>query len=168
VKVHFHASALAGLALAFIGTTTIALAADKGAAAGDGIARGRYLVTVAGCNDCHTAGFPMSGGKVPESEWLMGDSLGWQGPWGTTYAPNLRLYLKDKTEAQWLAAAKSLQARPPMPFWSITSMSEADQRAIYRYVKSLPVKGDAAPAYLPPGTAAKGPVVMFPAPPAKK
>ena len=55
------------------------------------VARGRYLITIAGCNDCHTPNYPQSGGKTPEKEWLTGDALGWRGPWGTTYAPNLRL-----------------------------------------------------------------------------
>jgi mono/diheme cytochrome c family protein len=167
MKSHFHASAAAGIALVLFGLASLALAADGKPSSDGSVARGKYLVQVAGCNDCHTAGFAMSGGKVPESEWLTGDALGWQGPWGTTYAANLRLYMKDKTEAQWLAAAKAFQSRPPMPFWSITGMTEADQKAIYRYVKTLPVKGEAAPPYLPPGTPAKGPVVTFPAPPAK-
>ena len=44
------------------------------------IKRGRYLVEIAGCNDCHTAGYAPSGGKVPEAQWLLGDALGWSGP----------------------------------------------------------------------------------------
>ncbi|MEJ2396973.1 MAG: cytochrome C, partial [Gammaproteobacteria bacterium] len=28
--------------------------------------RGRYLVRIGGCNDCHTAGYAESGGKTPE------------------------------------------------------------------------------------------------------
>ena len=55
------------------------------------VARGRYLIAIAGCNDCHTPNYPQSGGKTPEKDWLTGDALGWRGPWGTTYAPNLRL-----------------------------------------------------------------------------
>ena len=43
------------------------------------LARGRYLVMTSGCNDCHTAGYGPSGGKVPEAQWLTGDSLG-RGP----------------------------------------------------------------------------------------
>ena len=43
------------------------------------VERGRYLVRITGCNDCHTAGYAPSGGKVPEAQWLTGDALGWRG-----------------------------------------------------------------------------------------
>src|SRR5688572_14743607 len=49
------------------------------------IDRGRYLVQVSGCNDCHTRGYAEKAGKIDEKDWLLGDVLGWQGPWGTTY-----------------------------------------------------------------------------------
>jgi hypothetical protein len=52
-------------------------------------ARGKYVLQIAGCNDCHTPGYTASGGKVEERLWLTGDQLGWRGPWGTTYASNL-------------------------------------------------------------------------------
>jgi len=159
-------AAAAGLALAFGGLAILAVAADK--PAGPSAARGKYLVEIAGCNDCHTAGFAPSGGKLPESEWLLGDAVGYQGPWGTTYPSNLRLYFKDKSEAQWLAAARAFKSRPPMPFWAIATMTEDDLRSVYRYVRTLPVKGAPAPAYVPPGQGAKGPVIVFPAPPAGK
>ena len=35
--------------------------------------RGRYLVKIAGCNDCHTPGYAEIAGKVPEDQWLTGD-----------------------------------------------------------------------------------------------
>lgn len=38
--------------------------------------RGRYLVMIAGCNDCHTPGFAQKGEATPETEWLAGDSVG--------------------------------------------------------------------------------------------
>src|SRR5882672_3106656 len=78
--------------------------------------RGRYLVTIGGCNDCHTPGYPQSGGKVDEKLWLTGEKLGWRGPWGTTYAPNLRLTAANTTEQQWMARARS-EMRPPMPWF---------------------------------------------------
>jgi hypothetical protein len=32
--------------------------------------------------------------------------VGFQGPWGTTYSSNLRLYAEQLTEAQWLARVR--------------------------------------------------------------
>src|SRR6476659_9646334 len=72
------------------------------------IERGRYIAKVAGCNDCHTPGSAMTGGQVPEKNWLVGDGLGWQGPWGTTYPANLRLVLSGMTEDEWVRTAKNL------------------------------------------------------------
>jgi|SRR5688572_23747358 len=129
------------------------------------VERGRYLVKVAGCNDCHTAGYAFSGGKVPESQWLLGDKLGWRGPWGTTYAVNLRLYMRDMSEATWVKRAKTMESRPPMPWFALHDMTEQDLKAIYRYVKTLAPLGDAAPAFVPPGKEPQGPYVQFPAPP---
>ena len=129
------------------------------------VKRGRYLVQIGGCNDCHTPGYPAKGGKVPEAEWLTGDALGWQGPWGTTYATNLRLYFQDLTEEQWVKKGKSLTARPPMPWFNVRDMTSADLRALYRYVRQLGPAGKPAPDYVPPERKPSGPVVTFPAPP---
>jgi mono/diheme cytochrome c family protein len=38
------------------------------------VKRGRYLIQVGGCNDCHTPAYPEKGGKVPEAQWLTGAS----------------------------------------------------------------------------------------------
>jgi mono/diheme cytochrome c family protein len=129
------------------------------------VKRGRYLVQIGGCNDCHTAGYAPSGGKVPEAQWLLGDALGWNGPWGTTYATNLRLYMQDLTEDQWVKKAKALNARPPMPWFNVRDMTTADLRAMYRYIRHLGPAGKPAPAYLPPDKTPPEPVVRFPAPP---
>ena len=142
-----------------------ALAQQKTAKTGSQVERGRYLVKIAGCNDCHTAGYAMAGGKVPESQWLMGDKLGWRGPWGTTYAINLRLYMQPLSEAQWVQKAKTVQARPPMPWFALHDMTDQDLKAIYAYVKTLKPLGEPAPAYLPPDKAPQGPAIQFPAPP---
>jgi mono/diheme cytochrome c family protein len=129
------------------------------------IEHGRYLVRIAGCNDCHTAGYAQAGGKVDEKAWLTGDRLGWQGPWGTTYPANLRLALARLSEDDWVRVAKSAQYRPPMPWFALRDMTEADLRDLHRFVRSLGPAGEPAPAYLPPGQAAAGPVITFPAPP---
>ncbi|WP_178116678.1 cytochrome C [Pseudomonas sp. L-22-4S-12] len=129
--------------------------------------RGRYLVQVAGCNDCHTAGYILAPDQVPESAWLLGDSLGWSGPWGTTYASNLRLVLPKLSEEQWLQLARNANYRPPMPSHALRIMEEDDLRSIHRFAKQLGEAGQPAPAALPPGQTAQGPVVQFPMPPAQ-
>lgn len=129
------------------------------------VQRGRYLVKVGGCNDCHTPGYAPTGGKVDEKLWLTGDTLGWRGPWGTTYATNLRLVANVLSEAQFVARARSSELRPPMPWFNVRDMSDGDVRAIYRYLKALGPAGQPAPAYLPPDKEPPPPFVQFPAPP---
>lgn len=129
------------------------------------IARGRYLLLVGGCNDCHTAGYGLANGKVAEKDWLQGDSIGWRGPWGTTYASNLRLYFQGVSETQWLKTAKTMEYRPPMPWFTLRQMKERDLRDLYRFVRSLGPAGKPAPDYVPPDRQPAGPVIQFPAPP---
>lgn len=129
------------------------------------IERGRYLARIAGCNDCHTPGYAQSGGKVPEKDWLVGDHIGWRGPWGTTYPVNLRLYMQTRTEAQWLKIAHTVQMRPPMPWFALRDMAKTDLRALYHFIRYLGPAGAAAPSYLPPDQTANGPVIVFPQPP---
>jgi hypothetical protein len=131
------------------------------------LARGKYIVQIGGCNDCHTPGYAMSGGKVPEKDWLVGDQLGWRGAWGTTYPVNLRLYMQKLTEAQWMKTAKSIETRPPMPWFALHAMTDADLRALYRFVRHLGPAGAEAPAYVPPDQEPKPPYVQFPGPPPK-
>ena len=113
--------------------------------------RGRYVIAVGGCNDCHTPGFMEKGWAVPETEWLTGVPVGWKGPWGTTYASNLRLFLKDFDEDTFVQVARSRNSRPPMPWPNLHAMSDTDLRSVFRYIRSLPLKGEPMPAYVPPG-----------------
>jgi len=129
------------------------------------VERGKYLVKTSGCNDCHTAGYLLAEGKLDEKQWLTGDSMGWRGPWGTTYAANLRLFMKDLSEDQWVEAARHLRRRPPMPWFNLNSMAEADLRSIYRFTRSLGDPGSPAPQGLAPTEEPKGPYAQFPGPP---
>lgn len=115
------------------------------------LARGEYLIRTTGCNDCHTAGYAERQGEVDPSQWLTGSPLGYKGPWGTTYAANLRLKLADMDEDQWLDYSAKLRTRPIMPDFSLRAMSRDDRRAIFHFIKSLRPAGAPAPAYLPPG-----------------
>ncbi len=117
----------------------------------DLVARGEYLVRIAGCNDCHTAGYAEQQGNVDKAQWLMGSPVGYRGPWGTTYAANLRHKLAEMDEAQWLDYSAKLRTRPLMPDFALRAMSQDDRRALYRFIRSLGPGGAPAPAYLPPG-----------------
>jgi mono/diheme cytochrome c family protein len=102
------AAAIAAVAAALI------LASSARAGGDDRVARGRYLVTVAGCNDCHTplemgpkgprpdltrllSGHPESlrmpaAPALPAGPWGFvgsGTMTAWAGPWGVSFAANL-------------------------------------------------------------------------------
>lgn len=131
--------------------------------AADPIQAGRYLVIVGGCNDCHTDGFMMTEGNVPEENWLTGSPVGWQGPWGTTYPSNLRLRVQEWSEDAWVQTLKTRKALPPMPWMNLNQMKEEDMRAIYAYIHSLGPKGEHMPLALAPGVAPSTPYLsLFP------
>ena len=89
------------------------------------IERGRYMLIASGCNDCHTHGYMAADGNIPESAWLTGTDIGFQGPWGTTYPANLRLKAQELTEAEWLQRVRQ-PMRPPMPWFNLRQMTDAD------------------------------------------
>ena len=97
------------LALALLLVAPPALAAQDA----DQVARGKYLVTTSGCNDCHTpwnegpkgpepdmsrmlSGHPQSLQMPPapkvQGPWLMvaaATNTAWSGPWGVSFTANL-------------------------------------------------------------------------------
>ena len=117
---------------------------------GTAVEQGRYLAITGGCNDCHTNGYLQTEGNVPETEWLLGSPVGWRGPWGTTYPPNLRLTVQDLTEDEWVTMLRTRTALPPMPWMNANQLAEADARALYTYIRSLGAAGGRMPTALPP------------------
>jgi mono/diheme cytochrome c family protein len=112
------ASALAlriGAAAVVLSSALSALANDNSAATQtDKVSRGKYLVTIAGCNDCHTpwkvgpngpapdmtrmlSGHPESLNmppppQLPQGPWVTtaaGTNTAWSGPWGVSFTANL-------------------------------------------------------------------------------
>ena len=124
------------------------------------VARGRYLITIGGCNDCHTPGYMEKGPAVPENQWLTGVPVGFQGPWGTTYPANLRLVMKSMNEAQWVKHARQ-ERLPPMPWFNLAKMTDDDLKSVYAFVRSLGAAGVAAPAYVAPGGKVNTPYFVF-------
>jgi mono/diheme cytochrome c family protein len=126
------------------------LGVGSGIAGANDIERGRYMVVTGHCNNCHTAGYSGKQGNVPESEWLLGNPVGYRLPPGTTYATNLRLTVQPFTEDQWVQYAKTAKPRPPMPWWSLHDTTDPDLRAMYKYIKHLGPAGQPAPPFVPP------------------
>jgi hypothetical protein len=58
-----------------------------------------------------------------------------------------------------------MQTGPPMPWFVLRDMTDADLKAIYAYVKAAGPAGHPAPSAQPSGQAAQGPVVKFPGSP---
>lgn len=144
--------ACCALPLAFAGADN---GADRGTAE-----RGRYLMIAGGCHDCHTPGYMQTEGQIPEEQWLTGGAVGFQGPWGTTYPSNLRLYAQHLTEAQWVARVRK-PMRPPMPWFNLREMTDEDLTAMYHYLQALGPAGTPAPAAVGPEMAVDTPYIEF-------
>jgi len=166
------------LVLLAIGAGAAALAATpttKNRSAGSTGAkteRGHYLVSVIGCNDCHTPGTMY--GAPDMTRFLSGSELGWTGPWGVVYAANLTsdkdTGLGNWTEAQIVTAIRTgnrpdgRQLAPIMPWMNLSRLTDADAQAIAAYLKSLPPTVHKVPAPVAPGTQATGSLLNFPPP----
>ena len=128
------------------------------------VERGLYVSIVGGCHDCHTLGYNESGGVIDPNLALKGTTVGFQGPWGTTYAANLRLRAADLSEDGFLGYAKTLKTYPPMPWYNVRKMTDSDLRSLYRYIRSLGDPGDGTPPFVPPGNRVSTPYIVL-APP---
>jgi Cytochrome c len=103
------------LAVAAVVTVAVALPvhAQSSAEGADKLARGKYLVTTSGCNDCHTpwkmgpkgpepdmsrmlSGHPedmvLPPSPQPQGPWIVSaaaTNTAWSGPWGVSFTANL-------------------------------------------------------------------------------
>jgi mono/diheme cytochrome c family protein len=161
--------AAVGAVVAFAATTkTAAPAGDKAAA----IARGKYLVGVMGCNDCHTPGTFY--GSPDMKRHLAGSEVGWQGPWGTSFprnlTPDLETGLGYWSEAEITKFLRTgnkpdgKQALPPMPWPDTAQLNDADMHALVTYLMSVPKVTHKVPDALPPGAKYDGPTIVIPPP----
>jgi len=125
---------------------------------------GERISVIGGCHDCHSVNYSETGGKIDPATALKGNPVGYNGPWGTNYAANLRLVASGKSEDDWVSYLKTFEAGPPMPWFNVHAFTEAESRSLYQYIKSLGEPGDPAPANLPPGETPKTPYLVF-APP---
>ena len=141
----------------------------------DHLGYGRYLVTIAGCRECHTA-HDSKGQRVPGGDF----AGGWEmiGPWGRVVTANITpdksTFMGQATKEQFIGRIKAFAnfdaATAPlapkgrntvMPWIAYAGMTESDLGAIFDYLKTLPaipkqivVFPDAPDAPLPPGAPA--------------
>jgi mono/diheme cytochrome c family protein len=138
------------------------------------VQRGEYLVTIAGCNDCHTPGTLY--GAPDFKRALSGSELGWEGPFGVAYAsnitPDMETGIGSWTDAEIERALRSgirkdgSPVAPPMPWPAYARMAPEDMAAVIAYLRSIPAVPHKNPARIPPGQAATGAVIRMPPPPA--
>lgn len=127
----------------------------------DKIERGRRLVKISGCNDCHTPMYGQMNGDVPEKDWLIGSEIGFRGPWGTTYPTNLRLTVAAYQEKSFVSYIRQKKYLPPMPGFVFKHMTDEEIASIHAYIKHLGVAGKKAPLNLPPNQKSKNPFIVF-------
>ena len=139
-----------GSRLVFAAAASIALvttAVSAGAADKKAIERGKYLVSVGGCFDCHTPGYFF--GKPDMARYLGGSDVGFEMPGlGVFVGPNLTpdpdTGLGKWTEVQIVTALQAgkrpdgRELAPIMPWRAFANLTKSDAHAIAAYLKSLP------------------------------
>jgi mono/diheme cytochrome c family protein len=111
------------------------------------VARGKYLVDIMSCTDCHTPGHCL--GKEDASRFLGGSDVGFAVPGlgvfvGPNLTPDKNTGLGDWTSEQIATAlmkGETPEGRilaPPMPWRNYANITKADALAIAAYLKSLP------------------------------
>jgi mono/diheme cytochrome c family protein len=134
----------------------LALAPVVPAAAADPaqVARGKYLVNISGCNDCHTPGYFL--GKPDMARFLGGSEVGFEIPGlGVFHGPNLTpdkaTGLGDWTDAQIVAALQTgvrpdgRVLAPIMPWHAFAELTKQDVSAIVAYLRSIPAVSNKVP-----------------------
>jgi mono/diheme cytochrome c family protein len=139
---------------AAIGVILLLAGMRSEAEAGASVARGKYLVAVISCSDCHTDGALI--GKPDMAHFLGGSTIGFEMPGlGVFYGPNLtsdpETGLGKWSEKQIVAAiTKGIrpdgrELAPIMPWHSFASLTASDALSIAAYLKSLPPVNHKAP-----------------------
>src|SRR6266404_3774299 len=100
--------------LAFATASVIALPAFAAMADDSQITRGKYLVTLGGCNDCHTPGYFF--GNPDMSRFLGGSDVGFEIPGqgvfvGPNITPDKKTGIGNWTPEQIVTAIRSVNGR---------------------------------------------------------
>lgn len=132
------------------------------------VERGRYLVQLGGCTDCHTPGRFL--GKPDLQPFLGGSDVGFSVPGlgvfvGPNLTPDKETGLGDWTPAQIVAAlTKGVRPdgrilAPVMPWREFAALTPADAAAIAAYLRSLPPAHNKVPGPFGPDEKVSVPVM---------
>ena len=118
------------------------------------VVRGKYLVNLGLCTDCHTPGYFF--GKPDDARFLGGSEVGFEIPGlGVFHGPNLTPD-KDTGLGTWSEAdivrllrtgvrPDGRELAPIMPWKAFSKLTDADMLAIAVYLKSLPAVPNKVP-----------------------
>ena len=124
------------------------------------IARGEYLVTMGGCNDCHTPGYFF--GKPDSSRFLGGSDVGFEIPGegvfvGRNITPDKETGIGSWTREQIVTAIQTGQRpdgrmlAPIMPWHAFAQLTKEDASAIAAFLQSLKPVSHQVPGPFKPG-----------------
>lgn len=141
---------------------TCALALPLATAVADGaqIARGEYLVTIAGCNDCHTPGYFF--GKPDRSRFLGGSDVGFEIPGsgvfvGRNITPDKESGIGSWSQEQIVKAIQTGERpdgrmlAPIMPWHAFAHLTADDAMAIAAFLQSVKPVSHQVPGPFKPG-----------------
>jgi mono/diheme cytochrome c family protein len=140
-------AALSAVVVLLLGAPALTAGAEP---TGREIARGKYLVGIMGCGDCHTPGYFL--GKPDMTKALSGSDVGFELPGlGVFVGPNLTSD-KDTGLGKWtdkeivtaIQTGKRPDGRmlaPIMPWRDFAGLTPGDAHAVAVYLKSLPPIG---------------------------
>ncbi len=126
----------------------------------EALARGKYLVGLMGCNDCHTPGYFF--GKPDMAKMLSGSEVAFEIPGlgafvGPNLTPDMETGLGKWSEEEIVTALRTgvrpdgRELAPIMPWRAFASMTDADAMAVARFLKSLPATSHEVPGPFAPG-----------------
>lgn len=132
--------------LALAAMAVVTLSSTNADAASAQVARGKYLVTIAGCNDCHTPGYFL--GKPDMSRYLGGSDVAFEisglGAFiGRNITPDKETGIGKWTKKQIVTALQTGKTpsgyilAPIMPWHAFAHFSKRDVYAIASYLKTL-------------------------------
>ena len=134
------------------------------------IERGKYLVTLGSCNDCHTPGYFF--GKPDFSRALSGSDVGFAIPGvgafvGRNLTPDKETGLGNWTDDQIISAITAgvrpdgRMLAPIMPWQGLSHLTSDDAHAIVAYLRSLPPVKNAVPGPFGANEIPKTPVFVI-------